>query len=243
MNKVLDNSKRAKNLTIGFYILSGVYLLSLISDFLEYRLLSKGFFAIFAGADANDQRQAIVAIILFGASLAVIIMFIQWFRRAYHNLHKAGAKNLKASEGWAAGAWFVPIMNLFRPYQIMQDIWRETKKYVQQNSGVQEEDGMEASSDSNQVVGLWWAFWIISSISANVSNNIARKADSIPELQNANMFSMISTVTGFVAIYFILKIIKESQQDQEKFLVAWQNRDNGGDTSSFNISESDEILD
>ncbi len=50
-----------------------------------------------------------------------------WFRRAYFNLHQK-VSYLSHSEGWAAGSWFVPIVNLYRPYQIMKEIYVETKE-------------------------------------------------------------------------------------------------------------------
>jgi len=56
-----------------------------------------------------------------------VITFIMWFRRAYFNLHQK-VNHLSYSEGWAAGSWFVPIINLYRPYQIMKEIYIETKK-------------------------------------------------------------------------------------------------------------------
>jgi hypothetical protein len=46
------------------------------------------------------------------------------FRRAYRNLPALGAESPRFSSGWAVGAWFVPFLNLVRPKQIMDDIWR-----------------------------------------------------------------------------------------------------------------------
>lgn len=65
-----------------------------------------------------------IAIVIYVISC---ITFIQWFRRAYYNLGQI-AKNLSYEEGWAAGSWFVPILNYFRPYQIMKELYKKTKK-------------------------------------------------------------------------------------------------------------------
>jgi hypothetical protein len=62
-----------------------------------------------------------------GITIASMVIFIQWFRRAYYNLHMVNPGAATMSEGWAAGAWFVPILNWIRPYEIMMEIWRGTQ--------------------------------------------------------------------------------------------------------------------
>ncbi len=46
------------------------------------------------------------------------------FLRAYANGPALGLHDPRFGKGWAIGAWFVPILNLFRPKQIANDIWR-----------------------------------------------------------------------------------------------------------------------
>jgi hypothetical protein len=60
------------------------------------------------------------------SSLGSIISFILlmvWFHRSYTNLASYNNMGLKYSAGWAVGSFFVPLLNLFRPYQIAQEIW------------------------------------------------------------------------------------------------------------------------
>lgn len=241
MKNILDNSQRAKTTITCFYILLVAYILMLISDFMEYQLLSKGSFG-YAEADANDMRQLAVYLLNFIAQVILIVVFIQWFRRAFHNLHKAGIKNLNSSEGWAAGAWFVPIMSLFRPYQIMKNIWTETKNYIRNNSTENETelDSTEENTSDLSLIGWWWATWLITSISSNISAQISRKANTIDEFTNSSLLSLVSDISGIVCIIIVIKMVKESQKDQDKFFRIWSNKET---SSSFEISGSDEILD
>ena len=50
--------------------------------------------------------------------------FIAWLYRVYSNLRPLGAVELNHGEGWAIGGWFVPILALFRPLQLVNDAWR-----------------------------------------------------------------------------------------------------------------------
>ena len=118
---VSDNTGRSKAI---YYIMLGVIFLDVLhltSQFLQYQLLTTngGVFSE-AEAQANNLRVQLVAILVLIIRLASIIVFIMWFRRAYNNLHKIGVPHLEFSEGWGAGAWFVPFINLARPYTIMK---------------------------------------------------------------------------------------------------------------------------
>lgn len=55
---------------------------------------------------------------LFGS----IIFFSIFTFRAMKNLHVWGARNAEMSAGWAVGWYFIPIANLFKPYQGMDQI-------------------------------------------------------------------------------------------------------------------------
>jgi hypothetical protein len=56
-------------------------------------------------------------------SFLSFIIFMIWFYRSHKNLQAYNSMGLKYSPGWAVGSFFVPILNLFRPYQIAQEIW------------------------------------------------------------------------------------------------------------------------
>lgn len=243
MNKVLDNKERAKYAIVCFYIVLVAYVLMFGSDFMEYQLLQSDFID-YAEAEANDSRQLMIGILAMIAQLALIITFIQWFRRAYHNLHKAGERNLLMSEGWASGAWFVPIMNLFRPCQIMIEIWDRTQRYAgSTNTAV--EDGIdftsnEKNSSSKSLVGWWWAFWIVTSITANISTQLVLRGATLDAYLLSSKFSLFADVAGIICILVAVKMIKESQEHQNRFLENWRSK---SENTPRPLSDSEDILD
>jgi hypothetical protein len=56
--------------------------------------------------------------------LVTAALWLAWFRRAYLNLPALGARRLRFRPWWAVGAWLLPVFSLFRPKQILNDIWR-----------------------------------------------------------------------------------------------------------------------
>jgi Domain of unknown function (DUF4328) len=194
-----DNSKRAKNVLISFYVLAFLQIIVLASDFLQYLLLQKYKEGNFneVDASANDLRQQIVVITHLVMFIICIVLFILWFRRAYNNLNLSGKANTKYTEGWAAGAWFVPFLNLGRPYLIMQEIWEKTQEAT---------EGLLNYYRSN-IVGWWWTLWIISNVTTNVTSKIFT-GSSIDDLYNATIADFICNIFELGALVLIIIIVK-----------------------------------
>lgn len=125
-----------------------------------------------------------------------------WFRRAYFNLHLR-VKNLSNDEGWAAGSWFVPIINLYRPFQIMKELYVETKKYIIDN-----DESSRIDLNTNIIV-FWWTLWIINGIFGQLIFRLSNYADTIPDLIGITVLSIISGFIGIVLAIVTLKMIKD----------------------------------
>jgi hypothetical protein len=120
--------RRRANIARG--LLVALLLLDLVavwSSQSEYTLLDKidaGEQITEAEANRNDNRQAIIAVGQFGLFIVCVIFFLAWFTQAYRNISALGAEHRRYTQGWAIGSWFVPFLNLVRPKQIADDIWR-----------------------------------------------------------------------------------------------------------------------
>lgn len=86
---------------------------------------SAEFGGLFAATELVDARDSFSSALVVGTVVVLLssLAFLPWFHRAYRNLQRAGG-GLRFTTGWAIGAWFVPILNLWRPKQIANDIWR-----------------------------------------------------------------------------------------------------------------------
>ena len=85
----------------------------------------------------------------FACVLGSYVFLIMWLRRAYYNLHQLPGIRPEFSEGWAAGAWFVPFLNLIRPYTIMREVWQDTQRAAW---------GRLVAPST--ILGWWWAAFI-----------------------------------------------------------------------------------
>ncbi|MEK7257094.1 MAG: DUF4328 domain-containing protein, partial [Bacteroidota bacterium] len=85
-NIVRPNLQRANQTILVFWILLGLSCLMLVSNFMEYNLLTGGNIDDSA-ATSNDLRQGILSILYLAGFILAAVFFILWFRRAYWNLH------------------------------------------------------------------------------------------------------------------------------------------------------------
>ena len=81
----------------------------------------------------------------FAVYLILMVTFLVWIFRANKNLGALTPEPMTFSPGWAVGWYFVPILNLYQPYQAMKEIWGRSHG---------DEEPLEAT------VQWWWGVWL-----------------------------------------------------------------------------------
>jgi len=209
MSELKPNGQRAKKAILWIWIVLAFEAVSCFLSCIEYGIYQ----SIINGVDvpeevidANDTGSFIVASLAILVFIISVVMFIKWFRRAYQNLHQSVSHRLLYSEGWAAGSWFVPILNIYRPYRIMKELYLETKKLLVKR-------GMDMNlSLATVFVGWWWALWIIDGILGRASWKCtmwALRLDTPEAWMTSAMVDIISGIAGIVLALITVKIIKD----------------------------------
>ena len=92
--------------------------------------------------------------------IAMVLCFILvgcWIHRASANAHVL-SNEMTISPGWAVGSYFIPILNLFRPFQGMKEAWMASHY----------RHSWQGESAPGLLV-VWWTLWIV----VNILNNIS----------------------------------------------------------------------
>ena len=205
MQELKPNEQRSQNAILLIWIALAVNCISLVSSYFQYELLqtaANGGEISTELVTSNDNREQAIGIVQIIVFIISAITFIQWFRRAYFNLHLR-VNHLSHSEGWAAGCWFVPIVNLFRPYQIMKELFQDTYLFLKRNEVHTKEHFSMIS------LSLWWTFWIIDRFVGQFVFKYAMKADTIEELTTSTIAQIISNGIGIVLAIITINIISE----------------------------------
>ncbi|MEM6475575.1 MAG: DUF4328 domain-containing protein [Pseudomonadota bacterium] len=126
-----------------------------------------------------------------------VITIAMWIHRAHKNLHDQGVEGLEYTPGWGVGWYFIPIANLFKPFQAMKELWGASHRY-KGNFG----DPAEGN------LGLWWGLWIFGGILSNISTRMSMSDD--PGIYDSGIIlSFISSGLNLGAAYLIWQIIRQ----------------------------------
>jgi hypothetical protein len=208
---IRHNGQRAQYAKIMVLVVTGLGLLAAASGYMQYTLLNKmaeGTSYSMAEADSNDQRELVIALLHSVAWIISAVTFIMWFRRAYYNMHQRDAL-VSYSEGWAAGAWFVPILNLFRPVQIMLELYREAKRILTEG------EHPLAAKVSSTLIPIWWSLHIIHNVVSQIGTRVLNSADTVSDYQTATLISISSNLILLPLGIITAKLINDFNKAEE----------------------------
>jgi hypothetical protein len=137
-------------------------------------------------------------------NFATAVCFLIWFARAHRNLIAGGLARLEYSPTWAVIGFFVPILGLFRPYQVMQEVWRGSSFL----SGASAADMWQRLPKSGLVTAWWWAF-LLSTVAGTVVAVMHRTGEqtTVEELRGVQG-TVISTVLYVAAGVLLIVIVR-----------------------------------
>jgi hypothetical protein len=179
---------------------------AVLSDLAELELLGRiasgeGF--TIAEAEANDLRQGLIGGIQVLALIATGIPFIVWLNRSYSNLRTLGVEPLRFRRWWTIGGWLIPLWSLFRPKQLVNDVWRGgAPDLPDRNAAAWREGG---------VPGWWIAWWLAFLLSNQLSNlafRLALPADTIDEIRRSTTTYTAADALGVVAAILAVLVVR-----------------------------------
>lgn len=157
-----------------------VSIISLLSNFAMLNLANSGSITP-ESADSTDTRQQTIAI--FGLLTLIVtgVGFLKWIHRANLNSRGFGAADMKFTPGWSVGFYFIPFLNLVRPFESMKEIWQISKNPADWKN-----------QPGSILVGFWWTLWLVHNISSNVAFQYSMKVKNPNDLATATTMSIIS---------------------------------------------------
>jgi len=123
-----------------------------------------------AAANMSNMIQSMIGITTVVFACISRIFWFVWTYRIVKNAHCLTYRPLRFGPGWAVGYYFIPILNLFRPYQALSDAYRVSKN-----------PSDWAAASGSYLLGWWWGLFLLSSYAANVDFRLAIAAQRTPE--------------------------------------------------------------
>ncbi|MFF4410509.1 DUF4328 domain-containing protein [Streptomyces sp. NPDC001404] len=102
-------------------------------------------------ADSADNAASVLSLLHILAFLASGVLWVVWFRRARLNAEVFAPGTHRFGSGWAVGSWFTPVVNLWFPKQMANDIYRASSPA-----------GPQAAPKG--LLNSWWVLWITANV-------------------------------------------------------------------------------
>jgi len=188
-----------------------VDLVAIGSDLLEWRLLGRleaGELVPDSELLANDDRQVAMGLLQLVALVVTAVFFLLWFHRAYVNLESLGARNLRFGKGWAVGAWFVPVLNLWRPKQIANDLWRASDPDAPADQGETWHGGGVPA-----LLAFWWAAFLLAGWTVVAGSPF--DAETVADLKRTTLSYLASDSLDAVAAVLAVVVVRWTSARQE----------------------------
>jgi len=146
----------------------------------------------------------------FGVSIAAAVLFLVWIHGAHANLVALGAGHLRYSPGWAVGYFFIPFLNLVRPYQVMQEIWRASDP-----DRSPDDPYAWHYARGSWLASFWWPLWLISNVLSNASFRLGLEQNPSDERLRAvaivDMAAALPSIVAGILVIILIRAIKKRQ--------------------------------
>ncbi|MYC30392.1 MAG: DUF4328 domain-containing protein [Chloroflexi bacterium] len=204
VNAALRHYRAPRNLAIivivGFVLLGIVTVASIVSSYMELSLITQ----VQAGepitteeAESNDLRQAVVGYIFVGVTILAIVAFLFWIYRISDNadILKFPGEQAKRFSPWGAvGWWFCPFLNLWRPYQVVKELWLRS----------------EARGPRSLLMPIWWFLWIVNGLIGQIFlRNLltGNQPETIDDLAGQNQLGIFSDGLSLLALALVVILV------------------------------------
>jgi hypothetical protein len=150
---------------------------------------------------------SLIAITGFVVWFVTAVHFCKWIHRANTNLRGFGAHGLQFTAGWAVGYLFIPIVNFFRPYQAMSEIWNASRSPQQ----------WQAKPVSN-AVGVWWLLFLFWIFGVLVAAYLTQSGQTLDDQHTAVIATIIEYGLAILSAVAAMNLVTKIYQFQYEFV-------------------------
>jgi|RhiMetdeSRZDD1v2_1073273.scaffolds.fasta_scaffold677685_1 hypothetical protein len=159
---------------------------------------------------ASEAAMLLIRVLMIGVAMVTAIFFLIWIYRAHKNLRALDATDLKYTPGWAIGGFFVPILNIVRPYQVVAEIWRASAPDARRSRGVW-------TYESTPVfISLWWGFWLLSGFLDSISVVMVFGAGQTDQMVVASRYRIVYYLTSIACAALAIAVVLKINARQEE---------------------------
>jgi len=156
-------------------------------------------------ATTADSAVAVISGLDLIVFIVTVVLWCVWQHRAQANAVQLAGGGLQFTPGWAVGWWFIPVANLWKPFQAVRELWMASHGGARWRT-----------VGTWPVIGWWWGFWIANGVVAWASLGGGISSGTSPvdgpitpeDVIEGDTWSIVSLALGIVAAFLAIKIVR-----------------------------------
>lgn len=175
-----------------------------------YAVFALNSVAAFGGTPSPDRlAQAApvgeaIGLVAILVHLVTIVMVLRWVYRAAVRAH-ALSDRIAVSPGWAVGRFFLPVLNLWRPFRGMVEIWRTSVDPVAPDT---------VPVPVPALLRWWWGLWLL----ANLCGPLMDEAHRASHLAAARWADVVLLAIDVPLVILLVRIVRQVSARQAALL-------------------------
>ncbi|MEK6249739.1 MAG: DUF4328 domain-containing protein [Planctomycetales bacterium] len=142
---------------------------------------------------------AALGLLILPIFIATVVVFCMWVHRSNANARALGSAGMKNTPGWCVGWFFIPLMNLFKPYQAVKEIYQSSDP----ECGQWDWNTARVSG----ILGLWWTLWIVTNLVDNIESRLGQTND--PEMLIISCWiGIVGSALGILLCLAATKVVR-----------------------------------
>jgi hypothetical protein len=143
-----------------------------------------------------DVAQMGLGLLYTGVYLATAICFARWLYRANVNARALGAQGMTFTPGWTVGWFFVPVANLWKPFQAVRQIWQASRNPLNW-----------VNEPAPALLNVWWTLWLAGNFLGQMSLRLSLR-DSVDAQRAGEIVSVVSDVLDVPLCLVAIRLVK-----------------------------------
>lgn len=158
----------------------------------------------------NDRKRIGAELDFAAMGIPTAIVFLCILFRLRRNVEAMGVRDLPISAGWIVGYFFIPILNLLRPFHAVRDLWKASQPV----------DNRWQMNSVSPIVGVWWFLWIASGL-LNFAVFFSFLVVTAQSFREALIEAVLTIVVSFMTIVLVIvatwMLIRLMQMQDKKY--------------------------
>ena len=152
-----------------------------------------------------DQVSQITGILYMVLTLACVVLVGMWIYRTNKNAWQV-SDGMTVKPGWAVGSFFIPFLNLIRPFTGMRETWQASHF-----------PGDPGAEPVPVLMRIWWGAWLVNGVLGQVSFRLSMRAQTLEDFLLVGQIDAVGMIVDIVAGTSLLWIMRRITAAQSHF--------------------------